>query len=265
MNSNSFFKKFQITLLAGIALCLLWACSGDDRLGGGYDNVENPALALTFQNKTGSTINKGGVKIFARYQNPITHANPILTTSISSATPSLFKFHDTDLVKAITNAKLAGITWPNADSIEFNALYESDGSETLETFSSDFLLVKVNGGKLYQFQQFKNSSTTLYPDSKHLLTLTLPTDAPVLHLKGSIGTKGLDLSLTQVFVSGSPYWSKIDSSGVFTIDRIAKGKFLLKALSADKKVYTASDSLNSESTAPYNPANWSEADIICIP
>lgn len=245
--------------------CIHWIGCSDNRVAGGYDDVENPALSLAFQNESGKTFNQGTVKVYARYQNPALNDKPIFASIINAT--GITKLHDSDLVKAMTSAATQGITWPNKDTIGFNILFQSvelSSTTAYETYEPDFIAIRNPSTNLYQFQQIKPNSKVLYPNLKGQLEINLPATSPALNLKGSVGTNGLDLNLKTVFISGSPYWATINADGSFSLNQLAKGKYNVKALSTDNKVYTASDSMDTQSSTPFNPSNWSEADIIWI-
>jgi|GEM_PF-1979600 len=239
---------------------LIAACAKEDRLTGGYDDVENPALTLSLQDPQGSAFSQGEIKVYARYQNPTLDTLPLLVRAPSASGQTVL--HDSELVAAMRVARDRGISWPNPDSVEFNVVSKSGPGEA---FAGDFILARDAVGSIFRFRQRKDATTILHADAKGNLPVSLPMGPPVLGLKGSVGTRGLELGLNSIFIAGSPYWTLVAADGSFTMARMAKGRYQVKAMSTDGKIYAAADTLLADSAAaPFSPSDWSEADLIWI-
>ncbi len=241
--------------LAWMALgaALILACS--DRLAGGYDDVENPALALALKDNQGQAIAVGEVRVYARYQNPTSDSLPLLVRATS--TGDTLTLSDTAMNAAIAEAKLRGMTWPNPDVFEFNVVGRSSSHEA---FTVGFQVVREKT-KL-RFQQWLNANILRDADRRGRLNVGLNLKAAVLNYQGKIGDQGRELGLKSIFVAGSPYQAATRADGSFTMARIGSGQYEIKAMSQDGKVYSAENALNTDSS--YTGENWSEADVIWI-
>ncbi len=241
------------------ALCawaaLLCLYCGQDKVAGGYDDVENPALAVTLRDTLGKPYAAAELRVYARYQNPFKDSVPVFVRSIASG--STLTLRDTALLPAMAQSKLRGTPWPSKDSVEFNLVAADAGGEA---FLGGFLLVKGTNGA-NRFQRGLTGSVD-YPDAKGILSVTPLMTAPVLNMRGQIGARGLELKLKTIFIAGSPYRAQVEGDGSFTLARLAVGRYDVKAVSGDAKVYTAQDSLITGSA--YAPSDWSEADIIWV-
>jgi hypothetical protein len=242
-------------------LILIVACSDNGKLAGGYDDVENPALTLSLKDPQGKPYGAGGseVKVYARFQNPVLDTVPVLTLAPSGA--GTVRLDDTVLVAAMRLARARGIPWPTTDTVEFNIV---GSAPTAEAYSGNFVLSK-SAGTVYGFRQRVDAATVLQADRKGTLSVTLSMGAPILGFHGSIGTRGMDLGLKSLFIPGSPYFAQIASDGSFTLARLGSGKYEVKAMSDDGKVYSAADTLNTDRIdSGYTASEWSEADIIWV-
>jgi hypothetical protein len=250
INTGALFKLALIVALA----CLL-SCT-QERVAGGYDDVENPALTLSFKDPQGNALGISEVKVYARFQNPALDTIPLVAkTTLVNGTLTL---SDTTLVTAMANARDRGVPWPTADSIEFNIV---SSTTTAESFTENFILARTLG-PTYRFRQRINATTVIYPNAKGTLTSASVMKPPVLGLKGNVGPIGLEVNLVTLIIPGSPYQAKIADDGSFTIARIASGMYAVKGMSSDGKVYGAENLLNTDSS--YSAANWSEVDLIWI-
>lgn len=246
-------------LLPALMGMLIVACA-DDKVAGGYDDVENPALTLSLLDPQGGAFGRGEIKVYARYQNPTLDTLPLLVRAPSASGQAVL--HDSDLVAAMRVARDRGVSWPTPDTVEFNIVSKADAAEA---FAGDFTLERAGIGSIYRFRERKDGSIVLHADPKGNLPVSLLMGPPVLGLKGNVGARGLELSLKSVFVAGSPYWALVAADGSFTLTRMAKGRYQVKAMSTDDKVYSAADTLVADPAAPpFAPADWSEADLIWI-
>lgn len=109
--------RVAVILAMGMAF---HACSSGDKLAGGYDDVENPALTLSLLDRAGTAYGPGQVRIFARYQNPV--ADSLAVISLPASAEGMAEIPAHDIIAAMRLAQSRGISWPNADSIEFNVL-----------------------------------------------------------------------------------------------------------------------------------------------
>lgn len=237
-----------IPVLAALALWL----SGcfDDRVAGGTDEVENPAFTVhLMEGAQGVT---GEVRVYARFQNPAKNPVPLLTLAAGSKgaliTPATLR-------AAMDSSAKAGVPWPHRDTIRFNV---TGTREAGEAFAADFLLI--------QTAQDTGFTRVGAPPSNHYssyrLTYAMPLEPAVTAYKGSVGSRGVSLGLATVFVPGSPYHAAVGADGSFTVARLAPGRYDVKALDKDGKVWSAQDSLAT--SVPFAPADWSEADIIWV-
>jgi hypothetical protein len=249
--------RLRATWALAASFCLLClGCGQRETLSGGYDDVENPALAVTLLDTLGHPFQAGEMRIYARYQNPGKDSTPLLEKVIASGSNALVR--DTDLVSAMAAAESRGTPWPSRDTVEFNLSLTGTGTEA---YLGDFLMVRGADG----FRRFlrRSGGAILHADAQGVLTAAPVLAAPILGQRGNIGARGAALALESVFIPGSPYRAAVAGDGSFTFARMAKGNFDVKAVSADgKKIYTASDSL--ETGGGYAPADWAEADLLWI-
>jgi hypothetical protein len=242
------------------AICLLAAltfafCGKPEKVVGGYDDVENPALAVSLHDALGSPYAAAEIHLYARYQNPGKDSVPMYVRSAPAA--KTVKIRDSLILEAMAASKLRGTPWPSQDTVEFN-LVASDAAG--ETFLGDFQLLKGANGA-FRFQR-RLPGSVVYPNDKGTLAVAPTMAGPVLNQRGRIGARGMELKLKSVFIAGSPYRSAIGSDGSFAFTRMAPGRYDVKAVSEDAKVYTAADSLVTG--IEYLPADWAEADLIWV-
>ncbi len=243
-----------------LATLVAIGCSKKDQVAGGYDDVENPAIQVSLQDTLGKPFGAGEMRIYARYQNPGKDSTPVLEQTIAPGTAATVR--DSALISAMGRAQSRGTRWPSQDTVEFNLNATASGGEA---FLGDFLLVKGPDG-LHRFMR-RSGGSVLHADSKGVLAAIPVMAPPILNLRGNVGARGLQLALQSLFIPGSPYQAKITGDGSFTLARLARGKYDVKAVSLDGKVYTAADSLLADSASAaveYAPADWSEADILWI-
>ena len=239
-------------LSACIYAALLTAC-GKDRVAGGYDDVENPAIQVSLVDTAGKPFGAAEVRVYARWQNPFKDSIPTLMRAVGDTG---IKLRDTSIAAALEAAKARGTPSPGKDTLEFNLMATAAGGEA---YLGGYSLIK--GAYGWRFQRRAEGSTT-YQGANGLLPAVPVMTAPILAQAGNIGARGLELGLKRVFVAGSPYRSEIAVDGSFRLDRIAKGKYGLMAIAADDKVYSALDSLTTG--AAYAGSEWSEAEIIWV-
>jgi hypothetical protein len=240
-------------------------CADRDQVAGGYDDVENPAIQVSLLDTLGHPYGAGEMRVYARYQNPTKDSLPLLEQSITAGASALIR--DSALLAAMAKAQGRGTPWPSQDTVEFNLTVSAPavkaaGIETPggEAFLGDFLLVKGTDG-VHRFLR-RSAGGLLHADSKGVLAAAPVLTRPVLGQHGGIGERGKQLSLQSVFIPGSPYSAKIAEDGSFGFARMARGKYDVKAVSLDAKIYTAQDSLATGTE--YLPSDWSEADILWI-
>lgn len=241
------------TACAGFACALLLsACLG------GSDDVQNPAVspnpALTVSLTDGSGNPAGGtLGLYARYQNPYKDSVPLLALPIGGDTVRL---EDTLVAAAFARAKARGTPTSSPDSLEFNLIAASPAGEA---FLGGYALIRRESG--WDFLR-RAEGQVWYPDGKRNLRTGTRVLAPVLGQRGRIGARGLELGLKDVFVPGSPYKAALAADGSFTLAHVAAGRYEVKAISADEKIYTAADSL--QAGTDFQAADWSEADVIWV-
>ncbi|MDB5106779.1 MAG: hypothetical protein JWP91_4468 [Fibrobacteres bacterium] len=242
---------------AGCALLALFCafCSKGKNLAGGYDDVENPAIKVSLLDTLGRPFGDGGIRVFARYQNPVKDSLPLLERAIPAGTS--VGIRDSVLFAAMLAAQARGTPWPGKDTVEFNLVASAPAAEA---YLGDFLMVKGAKGA-FRFLR-RQGGSVLQPDAKGSLEAAPIPILPVLNLRGSIGPKGLELGLKYVFIPGSPYSAKVGSDGSFSMARLAAGRYEVKALAADSKIYSAAESLSTAQEFP--PTDWSEADLIWV-
>ena len=242
-------------LLAVSAAAAAWLVGS---LGGcgGTDEVENPAVTeLTANLRDGQgRPASGNVTVYARFQNPLRDSLPLLSRPAGAQGAG---FRAEDLLAAMDSASRAGVPWTNRDSVAFN-LVGASGAE--EGFGGDYLLVKGPSGP-YLFKRL-NPPEEGWNAADGSLTTQLPLAAAVAGYAGSVGARGLELGLASMFIPGSPYKAPIRPDGSFTLARIAPGRYDVKAVDGDGKVYSSPDSLATD--AAFSPSGWSEADVIWV-
>jgi hypothetical protein len=250
-----------------LAALLCVQCADKDRIAGGYDDVENPALQVALVDTLGHPYPVGGaaeLRVYARYQNPAKDSLPLLKQTIAADTFDLIR--DSVLLAAMADAAGRGTPWPSRDTVEFNVNVRATGAgmpaggAEREAFVGDFLLVKGKDG-VFRFRR-RSGGGWQYPDAKGVLAARPIMAPPVLGQHGAIGDRGRQLSLQSVFIPGSPYAARIAEDGTFSFTSLARGKYDVKAVSSDAKIYTAADSLATG--MEYIPSDWSEADILWI-
>jgi hypothetical protein len=242
---------YRAMLALAVFLC---ADCGDGPVAGGHDSVENPSVSVSLLDSAGKPYGAASVSVYARYQNPFKDSLPLL--SIAGSGDSAVKVTDTALQSAFTRAKTRGTPSPSADTLEFNLLASAPGGEA---FSGGYALIHTLTG--WTFIR-RTGSDIAYGNAKGILAGSARMQAPILGQRGQIGSKGLELGLKRVFVPGSPYAALLSADGSFTLDRIAVGRYELKAVAADDKVYTAADSLTAGSD--YSASDWAEAEVIWV-
>jgi hypothetical protein len=239
---------------AGLACALLLsACDL-----GGSDDVQNPSVvpepSVTVSLADGAGNPAGGtLNLYGRYQNPFKDSVPVLSMPVPGDTA---KLEDTLVAAAFARAGTRGTPTASADTLEFNLLAASASGEA---FLGGYALIRRQAG----WDFFRRAEGRVwYPDGKRNLRTEARMPAPVLAQRGRIGARGLELGLRSVFVPGSPYKAALEADGSFTLARMAAGRYELKAISADEKIYTAADSL--QAGTEYQGTDWSEADVIWV-
>lgn len=240
-------------LLAMAALLCSFCAKGD--LAGGFDDVENPAIAVSLLDSLQQPFGAGEIRIYARFQNPWKDSLPLIDRSVAAGTELTLR--DTALVSAMDRAVARGTPWPSRDTLEFNIL--AAGAQA-EAFLGGFRMIKTGKGR-YHFSR-QTGGTTIRAGDKNVLELDPILAAPITRQRGNVGAHGLELGLRSVFIPGSPYRAKIDSDGAFEVPRMARGLYDVKSESDDSKIYSATDSL--QAGTEYLPSNWSEADLIWV-
>lgn len=240
------------SLLSGLSAALLLAACLDEKVAGGTDEVENPALTAVLVDAQGREAS-GTVQVYARFQNPAKDAAPILSLAANGRA----SITDSALLLAMEGARTRGIPWKNRDTVAFNLV---GTHAVLEAFQGNYLLVRPPGGA-YLFRRVEPGAEA-GPDGKGSLSTAVTMRPPALAYKGKVGPRGLELGLRSVFIPGSPYAAQVEADGSFAFARIAQGRYELKAMDKDAKVYSSFDSLNT-STA-FVPSDWTEADIIWV-
>jgi hypothetical protein len=240
-------------LLSAFA-ALLWCCA-DDKVAGGFDDVENPAIRVSLLDTLGNTYGAGTLRLYARYQNPESDSIPVIERSVLAGTAETIR--DTALASAMARAHSRGTPWPNADTVEFNL---SVASPSDEAFVGGFFMIRNPDGA-YRFLR-RTGNAWVNAGRNGILDALPILSSPVPGQRGNVGAGGRQLGLRSVFIPGSAYWSKVDTDGSFMIPRMAKGRFEMKALSADNKVYSAADTLSAGTY--FIPSDWTEADLIWV-
>jgi hypothetical protein len=241
-------------LLLSAFAALLWCCA-DDKVAGGFDDVENPAIRVSLLDTAGKAYGAGTLRLYARFQNPGSDSIPVIESPATAGNAVIIR--DTALVSAMSKAHSRGTPWPNADTVEFNL---SAASPTDESFESGFFLIRNAEGK-YRFLR-RTGNAMVNADRNGVLETQPILSAPVLTQRGNVGDGGRQLGLKSVFVPGSPYWSKVEADGAFMFPRMAKGRYEMKAVSSDNKVYSAADTLSAGTY--FIPSDWAEADLIWV-
>ena len=241
---------------AGLAVAVLGGslggCFGDTATGG-TDEVENPALTATLRDADGAAV-AGTVQVYARFQNPLRDSLAMLDRAVGADGAEITS---EDLLAGMDSSAKAGVPWTNRDSVAFNLVGTSGGKET---FQAEYLLVKEASGN-YAFKRLHPAEGG-DPLSQGSLSTQLPLQRAVSGYAGSVGARGRELGLQTLFVPGSPYKAPIRGDGTFTIARIASGRYDVKAVDGDGKVYASLDSLSTG--AAFAPEDWSEADVIWV-
>jgi hypothetical protein len=252
-------ENFRSLLLAAVLAALLAGC-GDGRLSGGSDDVDNPALTVTLRSPNGLPYGTGTAAVYARHHNPLRDSAPLLALPVPAG--GTISISDSSLLAAMEAAKIRGVPWPNRDSVEFNLVATDIPGQAAsgEAFEGGYLLVRV-GAAGFQFSRHQGGQIR-YPDGKGVLASAPNMAAPILESQGRVGSIGMEVGLKSVFVQGSPYRAEIAADGTFILARLAAGRYELNALSADGKIYTASDSLVTGEE--FSPSDWSEAELIWI-
>lgn len=245
--------RAALGLLGAACLALLHAGCFEDKSSGGTDEVENPALTATLRT-AGGQAKAGAVRVFARYQNPAKDSLPVLDLAAGEKGAVI---RADSLLAAMEAASLTGVPWKDRDSVVFN-LVGASGAE--ETFRADYLLLRGADGKLGYRRIHPPEGGGPYSNGS--LSASLPLAPAVAAYRGSVGADGISLGLSVIFVPGSPYKASVAADGSFTFARIAAGRYDVRALDRDGKVYQPPDSLATDTT--FAPADWSEADIIWI-
>jgi hypothetical protein len=246
-------RATRIPAALAAAAALLLACGKGKRVAGGYDDVENPAIRVSLTDAGGRPVGTAYLGVYARYQNPV-RDSLALVDFIASGSP--LTLTDSAVRAAFDTAKARGRNYPGRDTLEFNLYATAPGGEG---FLEGFALIKRAAG--WGFIR-RTGGSIAYPDGDGLLASEPRLAAPVLGRKGNVGPRGLELGLKRVFIPGSPYAAALASDGAFAFAHLAPGRYELKAVSADDKVYTASDSLSTD--ADFTAADWSEAEVIWV-
>src|SRR4051812_19221137 len=111
-------------LLAALAL-LCTFCAPQEKVAGGYDDVENPAIRASLLDTLGQPYGAGELRVYARYQNPGKDSLPVVERTVPAGTAAIIT--DSVLAAAMGEAKLRGTPWPNADTVEFNLSATASG------------------------------------------------------------------------------------------------------------------------------------------
>lgn len=246
-------KSFRLGAVtpALLACSLITACF-EDRSSGGTDEVDNPALTTTLRTAGGQGM-AGTLRVFARHQNPAKDSVAVLTVT---AGEKGVEIRAKSLLAAMEAAALAGVPWKDRDSLLFNLVGSTDAQEA---FRADYLLLRIASDTLV-FQRLLPPEGGLH--LKGNLDVSLPMSPVVAPYQGSVGADGSALGLKVIFIPGSPYKAAVAADGSFTLARIAAGRYDVRALDGDGKVFQPADSLATD--AAFAPADWSEADIIWI-
>jgi hypothetical protein len=250
-------KKEAVKRASGVLCAFLfsaWGLSacGDNQVAGGYDDVENPSILVAVADSTGLSAGAGTVSLYARFQNPFQDSLPILALPAKDS----LRLRDSTVREAFARARELGIPFPSVDTLGFNLIAIAPSGEA---FLDGYALVRK--ADVWAFRRLSPGSVA-YPDAQGVLSSRPILRAPVLGQRGQIGPKGMELGLKRVFVPGSPYKAELAGDGSFVIARIAAGRYELKAVAGDDKIYTALDSLAAGTD--YQASDWSEADVIWV-
>lgn len=240
------------TLAAAAFAAFLAACG--TKLAGGYDDVENPAIQATLVDNSGNPYGAATLRVFARYHNPWKDSLPLLSVAIPAAATA--ELHDTVFLNAFAAAKARGNTFPGKDTLEFNLTASAPEGEA---FMGGYQLINRPAG--WQFLR-RTARGFDYPDSKGKLAARPVLAKPLSLPKGNVGGRGMELGLKRVFIPGSAWKSPVTSDGSFSLDRLAEGKYGLKGVGLDDRIWSAGDSLTAGSDYP--GSDWSEADLIWV-
>ena len=238
-------KRLLRRLLPMLAV-LLGFC-GRDRMAGGTDEVQNPALQMGLVDAAGHLHRQGKLRIYSRLQNPLHDSLPILTQTVDSIRPT--RIEAARLYAAMDSAQKRGLPWDNRDTLEFNIVAASPGAEAL---GQGFLLVRQAGGALGFRRLWPWGIQN--PDSLGVLAETLQVAPPVLAFQGQVGPQGSALAIQGVFIPGTPYQAGVGLDGAFTLTRLARGRFELHAMTPDLRTYRSQDTLNTDSA--FTARNW---------
>jgi hypothetical protein len=246
--------RSHLSPLCGLAALLCLFCA-DDKLAGGFDDVENPALTVSLRDTLGHAYGAGEISLYARYQNPGKDSVPLIARAVPAG--ASVTLTDSVVLQAMAEAKLRGTPWPDHDIVGFNLVAKAAGGEA---FLDRFILIKRLDGR-FAFRRLLQDGTQ-EPDPKGILRVSPAMAAPATGFRGQVGARGLQLGLKAVFIGGSPYRAGIESDGSFALARLASGRYEVLAESGDGKVYAATDSLDTG--AAYAPTDWSEAELIWV-
>src|SRR4051794_7394265 len=109
-------RASSLATLAALAL-LCTSCAPKEKVAGGYDDVENPAIQASLLDTLGRPYGAGELRVYARYQNPGKDSIPLVERTVPADATILIT--DSVLAAAMGEAKLRGTPWPNADTVEF--------------------------------------------------------------------------------------------------------------------------------------------------
>lgn len=246
-------KRARLYRAMASGLGILACACGFGCMAGGTDDVENPSLQVSATDAAGKPYGSAVLNAYARYQNPFTDSLPILSVAADGKPAPI---PDTAVISAFARAHERGTPTPAADTLEFNLVAAAPGGEA---FLGGFALIKRPTG--WGFVR-KTGGIIAYPDGRGVLPAEARLTAPIAGQHGNVGAKGMELGLKRVFVPGSPYAAQLASDGSFALAHIAAGRYELKAVSADDKIYTAADSLTAGSD--FSASDWAEADVIWV-
>jgi hypothetical protein len=237
--------------IAALAALLLADCA-DNRVsdGGSSSGVDNPSLTLGFVDASGAALRVSGeLNVYAADQNPAIDPDPLLTLKIKNS--GFTKLTGSDFTR-LQIASSSGSPSPLSKSSAASSAGAGDSAVTL--FNLVLKTQQRTGSLVLGFKYDSAAKAfSLVDDGKSISRFDLK-PKPLVRYAARVGREPVHGQTGRIFVPGTPFLATLIDS-IFVLEDLPEGKFPLRLLSGNGKVYPMPMLLDSkDSTLIYRPA-----------
>lgn len=228
--------------LAGLVCALVSAC-GDGRVAGTSSGVDNPSLTVGFRDTDGSAMRvTGDLDVYGRDQNPAVDAEPLVTLKVRNS--SFTNLTGEDFARLGASASKRGAA--PAKTSAARAAGGMDGGSGSMAFN---LILKTQDrtGSFVLGLEYDSAAGRFSRLEGEALTRLDVQPKPLIRYEAKVVRDSVHGDGGRIFVPGSPFLATLVDS-VFVLEDFPEGTFPIRLLSADGKVYSIPDSLDTRRT-----------------